>query len=585
MGVIIKQPVQISCHGHAAASLRVEITGGKSPYTYQWSNGKTTATLDNLPAGDYSVTVTDVVGTSFPANTTIKQPEKVTATVELEAAATTNQADGKAAVKANGGTGAYKYTWDNGESSAKAVKLKAGPHTVTVSDESGCTAVADITMTENITSIAVQIQQIKGIACAGNREAAIEATVNGGKPPYTFVWNTNAVTSQIQNLDKGVYKVTVTDASGQSAVKEYEVISPQPMGVEVKAEQVASANRTDGRAVVLVTGGTGKYTYQWSNGETTPLAITLGAGKHTVNVYDGNGCIARGEINMTENITAVNVKIIEGDKINCPGDATASLQASYAGGKAPYTVLWKSGTKEWNGDQIENIPVGTYTLEVTDASGQQSSAQWNVTEPKPLQLNVFNIRSATNDRLKDGKAQVESLGGTGSCSFLWSSGETLHQAMQLPLGPGYVVATDANGCSARADFVIKEKVLPELTADRLASGEPLRMEKIQFQADSVRVNDEAIPSLDELYEFLYDNPTVIIEVAGHTNSLPADDYCDRISSERANSVAAYIIGKGIESRRVIAKGYGKRKPIATNQTSEGRKKNQRVEIRLIKIEE
>jgi outer membrane protein OmpA-like peptidoglycan-associated protein len=111
------------------------------------------------------------------------------------------------------------------------------------------------------------------------------------------------------------------------------------------------------------------------------------------------------------------------------------------------------------------------------------------------------------------------------------------------------------------------------------------MEKIQFDADSIKVKEEAIPSLDELYEFLYDHPTVIIEVAGLNNGLPADDYCDRISAERAQSVANYLINKGIENRRVISKGYGKRKPIATNQTPEGRKRNQRVEIRLIKIEE
>ena len=147
------------------------------------------------------------------------------------------------------------------------------------------------------------------------------------------------------------------------------------------------------------------------------------------------------------------------------------------------------------------------------------------------------------------------------------------------------MVTDQNGCSAVADYTINEKVLPELTAARLSSGEPIRMEKIQFEADSVKLYPDALPSLDELYEFLYDNPTIIIEVSGHTNGLPADDYCDRISSERARSVAEYLIGKGIETRRVISKGYGKHKPVASNQTPEGRKKNQRVEIRLIKIEE
>jgi outer membrane protein OmpA-like peptidoglycan-associated protein len=148
-----------------------------------------------------------------------------------------------------------------------------------------------------------------------------------------------------------------------------------------------------------------------------------------------------------------------------------------------------------------------------------------------------------------------------------------------------VRVTDGNGCVADASFTIAEKVMPELTAARLSSGEPIRMEKIQFEADSVNLNEEAIPSLDELFGFLYDNPTIAIEVSGHTNSLPADDYCDRISAERATTVAKYLTDKGIDARRIVAKGYGKRKPIATNQTPEGRRRNQRVEIRLIQISE
>jgi outer membrane protein OmpA-like peptidoglycan-associated protein len=231
------------------------------------------------------------------------------------------------------------------------------------------------------------------------------------------------------------------------------------------------------------------------------------------------------------------------------------------------------------------LKAGNYTVTVTDATGQSGVTTYSVKQPASLEVTLSGLRSATNDRINDGKGVVEGKGGAGGYTYQWSSGETGHQAFKLPLGPGHVVVTDQNGCTTKAEFIIKEKALPELTASRLASGEPIRMEKIQFQADSVKVNEEAIPSLDELYEFLYDNPTVIIEVAGHTNGLPADDYCDRISAERATSVANYIINKGIEARRVIAKGYGKRKPVATNQTAEGRKRNQRVEIRLIKIEE
>jgi outer membrane protein OmpA-like peptidoglycan-associated protein len=94
-----------------------------------------------------------------------------------------------------------------------------------------------------------------------------------------------------------------------------------------------------------------------------------------------------------------------------------------------------------------------------------------------------------------------------------------------------------------------------------------------------------IPTLEELYQFLYDNPTIVVEIGGHTNSLPADEYCDRLSEARAKATADYIIAKGIDEKRILYKGYGKRQPIATNMTPEGRRRNQRVEVRIVKLSE
>ena len=80
-----------------------------------------------------------------------------------------------------------------------------------------------------------------------------------------------------------------------------------------------------------------------------------------------------------------------------------------------------------------------------------------------------------------------------------------------------------------------------------------------------------------------ENGSVVIEVGGHTNNIPEHDFCDKLSNARAKSIADYIVQKGIDPKRVYYKGYGKRKPIATNDTAEGRMKNQRVEIKIISI--
>jgi outer membrane protein OmpA-like peptidoglycan-associated protein len=109
------------------------------------------------------------------------------------------------------------------------------------------------------------------------------------------------------------------------------------------------------------------------------------------------------------------------------------------------------------------------------------------------------------------------------------------------------------------------------------------MQMLQFDADSTNINTAAGPVLNEVYEFLKDNPGIVIRVEGHTNNVPPDEYCDKLSTARAKSVAEYVVQQGIAGERVYYKGYGKRQPIYSNQTAEGRRKNQRVEIKILEI--
>ena len=89
--------------------------------------------------------------------------------------------------------------------------------------------------------------------------------------------------------------------------------------------------------------------------------------------------------------------------------------------------------------------------------------------------------------------------------------------------------------------------------------------------------------MNEVYELLVRNPNVIIEVGGHTNNIPDHDYCDKLSRARAKAVADYLVKKGISTSRIKYRGYGKRKPMTTNETKAGRTKNQRVEIKILSL--
>ena len=120
-----------------------------------------------------------------------------------------------------------------------------------------------------------------------------------------------------------------------------------------------------------------------------------------------------------------------------------------------------------------------------------------------------------------------------------------------------------------------------LDPTQLKKGQVFRLNNTFFPADSAYITKHAAKELSRLHVFLSKNPSVVIEIGGHTNGLPEDAYCDQLSMDRAKNVAQYLIQKGLPSHQVRYKGYGKRQPIATNKTLAGRQRNQRVEMKVL----
>ena len=129
----------------------------------------------------------------------------------------------------------------------------------------------------------------------------------------------------------------------------------------------------------------------------------------------------------------------------------------------------------------------------------------------------------------------------------------------------------------------KPKILQELTRNSIKEGQTIEIRNLLFKADSATIDKTSYEVLDDVFGFLMVNDDVIIEIGGHTNGVPNDEYCDRLSSSRAKSVAEYLVNKGVNPTKVQFKGYGKKKPIADNKTKNGRDKNQRVEIKILSL--
>ncbi|NND05810.1 MAG: OmpA family protein [Saprospiraceae bacterium] len=423
----------------------------------------------------------------------------------------------------------------------------------------------------------------KPLSCRGDgrNDAELSVHVSGGVAPYVFLWEDGELGSNRQGLAAGAYTVTVTDANGRTKAARG-IVPNSRLSLTVEQTQLASPEgKADAAAIVKVEGGVPKYTYRWDNGERTAHATNLDAGEHIIKVEDEAGCQAEARLFIQENILELVANVKQTREIHCNGESTAGGVVEIIGGKGPFTFKWSD--ERLQGQEVDEVRAGVYEVTVTDAMGNEVSSEFLVTQPPRLSLQVTDLRPATDERTNNGKAKMVARGGQGRYIYAWDNGLNTFEAEELSVGLHSVTVTDEAGCSTSAEFEIKRKILPALTAGKLRNGQVVKIEQLQFDADSVTITESSIPVLKELFTFLADNPEIVVQIEGHTNGTPPHEFCDSLSTERARNVAFYLTGKGIAGRRVYYKGYGKRQPIATNDTAEGRRRNQRVEIRILEL--
>ena len=316
------------------------------------------------------------------------------------------------------------------------------------------------------------------------------------------------------------------------------------------------------------------------------ILLTQGPGK---NVWMAG---SNGLAKVIEDTTKVVVPVAKGDELAivvevqskpvCQGMNTGHLLVKMDGGRPPYTYPWSKGVG--SGAEATGLAAGLYQVTVTDQDGKSILGSGIIPASPPMTVSAIIDAKSTDMLATDGKASAKVTGGTAPFEYKWSNGETAAKALTLPEGEHTLTVVDANGCIATASVMMEgEKVLTALVISDLKLGQTIKVDKLYFEADSATIQPASYAVLEEIYTFLNENNNVSIEIGGHTNSLPEDAYCDRLSTARAKNIAEYLYDKGIPESRISYKGYGKRQPIASNQTVEGRRKNQRVEIKIVSL--
>ncbi|MBE8728306.1 T9SS type A sorting domain-containing protein [Flavobacterium hungaricum] len=465
-GIVIGQPAvalsgtiattSVSCFGGANGTATVTGTGGTPGYTYLWSNGATTATITGLPAGIYSVTITDGNTCSTTINNiTINQPTGISANPSQVNVSCNGGANGSATVAPTGGAGSYTYLWSNGATTASINGLSAGVYDVTITDGSSCPVLQSFTIDQPAVLIASEGSKTN-VSCNGGANGTATAAVTGGVTPYSYSWSpAGGSGATASGLAAGTYTVTVTDGNGCTATESFTITEPAAFTVSRTQTDVTCFGNATGSAAVTVSGATAPYTYFWApTGGTAAAATGLAAGTYTVTITDNNLCQTTETFTISEPapLTASSGTITN---VGCFGDATGAATVNVTGGSGAYTYSWapSGGTAA----TALGLAAGTYTVTVTDGNLCQITQSFTITQPAAPLSAVTATTAVSCFGGSNGTASVSVSGGTSGYTYVWAPyGGTASTAAGLAAGNYSVTITDANGCVLVENVTITE---------------------------------------------------------------------------------------------------------------------------------
>jgi uncharacterized protein YjdB len=198
----------IECAGSYTGSAIITATGGTAPYSYKWSNYRSDNTITNMPAGTYSVIVTDANFCSINKTIEITETAPITITPTI-VEPTCGNSDGSIDIAVTGGTAPYTYIWNNSATTSSISNLAAHLNTVTVTDGNGCSKTQTFEV-NNANAPIVYINNITPSSCNPNN-GTIDIGVTGGNGTYTYTWNDGNQNEDRTDLAAGNYSIVVKD--------------------------------------------------------------------------------------------------------------------------------------------------------------------------------------------------------------------------------------------------------------------------------------------------------------------------------------------------------------------------------------
>jgi hypothetical protein len=477
--VLTANPVDGVCG--IPGSVNVAFTGGNPPYSLSWSgpvsgtatvNGSTFS-INNLPQGNYTLTVNDPNGCND-----VQTASVVVSPNDLSFAATiTNGVCGRQGtidLAISGGSPDYMVAWDgpaNGSATVSGASysipdLPSGNYTVNVFDPNGCNATQSLTVSNSPDNLTLTATPVNGLC--GN-PGSIQLGISGGTPAYTISWSgpsagsatTNGSSYTISDLAAGTYQVFIVDPNGCEDAKTVSVAVSQN-NLTFTANAINGLCGQPGSIALAISGGSPVYSISWSgpsNGSVSTGAnnftITgLQSGQYSISVTDPNGCADTGTATVNNQPNTLDIALTP---VNGLCGAPGQIAVQITGGSPNYTVSWSgpaSGTAvvASGSHTIQGLPSGTYNVSVTDPNGCNDAGQAAINNsPNDLSFTIATVAGLCG---QPGSINLSISGGTPAYAITWSgpsSGSAITTAGAYTIsgltdGTYNISVFDPNGC-------------------------------------------------------------------------------------------------------------------------------------------
>ncbi|MDA9325321.1 gliding motility-associated C-terminal domain-containing protein [Flavobacteriales bacterium] len=476
----------VNCYNDSNGELTATAVGGVGSYTYLWSTGETTSFIDGLNAGTYSVTITDTNGCSDDALITLINPDTIHFNYSVSNYNGNNIScngfsDGTIEVNITGGSGidfsTIIWTDINGVlippsniiNDTTLINITAGTYNIYVEDVNGCPDSSFMILTEP--DVLTNYFTTDSVSCHNGNDGSAYTNVIGGTAPYSYAWTITASdSSSTHNLIANTnYQVSIQDNNGCPILLDnIQILQPDSIYLTTILTLPTCYGINDGEILIdIIVGGTGGYSYLWSNGQTGTIVNNLyGDSVYSCIVTDAIGCqdssyfvyLPQPDTLIANIDSTINYN---GTDVQCFGDTNGSILASALGGTNPYTYEWTQNFQVIaQTDSLNNIGAGTYVITITDTNGCQNIATYTIVDPNPISINYtvsnYNGSNISCSDSLDGFINTVISGGNGINSFLWNTNETTASIDSLSSGDYKLIVLDNNGCKDSLELTLIE---------------------------------------------------------------------------------------------------------------------------------